>query len=153
MPFRPFQLFAFIIRRGGLAAICWAVFLCFATALAQSIPEGYVASEEGDVIVIRPPVTAEHDVAIRVFPPIEDSNAAAAVLRRWAASHRLAGVDAKAVTVRSETLGVKTEVPALRRIWKQDMRERQELLLMPQVGAGHYRPMVVHAVSIIPVPE
>jgi hypothetical protein len=58
MPFRLPRLSASILARDGPGAICAAFFLCFSAAWARTIPEGYVATLEGDVIVMRPSAAA-----------------------------------------------------------------------------------------------
>src|SRR6202007_3327991 len=139
MPFPSPRLSASILARGGLRAICVASFLCASTAWAQTIPEGYVATREGDVIVMRPSGAVDPDIAIRVYPPIADGDEAAGVVRRWAQSHPLAGADPTALRLKSETL---SGVPSLHRIWKIGAQAGQELILMPQVGPGRYQPVL-----------
>jgi hypothetical protein len=130
------------------AAIFVTLVLCFPAAWAQEAPHGYVMSHDGEVIVMRPSVSAEPDVAIRVYPAIDDGDAAGVVVRRWVGAHPLAGVDPRAVRVRNETLsGVSVQVIGLRRFWKEGTKERQELVLMPRAGTGRYQPVVVRMPS------
>ena len=144
MPFRPPRLPASTLAGGAPGAICAALFLCFSAAWAQTIPEGYVATREGDVIVMRPSGAADPDVTIRVYPPFADDDDAGAVVRRWAQSHPLAGVDPGALRLQSETL---SGVSSLHRIWKNGGQTRQELILMPQVSPGRYQPVVARVPS------
>ena len=131
------RLSASILTGGGRGAIC-AFFLCSSAAWAQSIPQGYVATREGDVIVMRPSAAADPDITIRVYPPVADDDAGAAA-RRWAQSHPVAGVDPSALLVKSLTL---SGVSTLDRFWKDGAHVRQELILMPQAGTGRYQPVV-----------
>lgn len=132
------RLSAFILSRGGRGAICAAFILC-SPAAAQTIPQGYVATREGDVIVMRPSQTADPDIAIRVYPPVADDHDPTAVLHRWAESHPPAGVDPRALRLQDKTA---IGVSSLFRSWTDGAQAHVELIMMPQAGPGHYRPLV-----------
>jgi hypothetical protein len=145
MPFRLPRLCAFILARAGPGAICAAFFLCFSAAWAQSIPQGYVATREGDVLVMRPSGAADPDITIRIYPTVADADDAGAVVRRWEKSHPLARVDPSALRLQSQTL---SGVSSLQRIWKDGALTRQEFIFMPQVGPGRYQPVVARMPSL-----
>jgi hypothetical protein len=138
MPFPLPRLSVFILSRGGRGAVCAAFFLCFSAA-AQTIPQGYVATREGDVIVMRPSQTADPDIAIRIYPPVGDDHDPADVLHRWAESHPPAGVDPRALRLQDK---IAIGVSSLSRSWTDGTQAHVELIMMPQAGPGHYRPLV-----------
>ena len=121
-----------------------ALFLCFLAAGAQTVPQGYVATWEGDVIVMRPSETADPGVAIRVYPTIAGSDDPGALVRRWADSHPVAGVDPRTLRIESQRV---SGVSAMSRAWKDGARERTEVILMPQTGSGRYQPVLARMPS------
>ena len=137
MSFRPTRLSASMCARVGAGATCAAFLMCLAAA--QSIPEGYVATREGDVIVMRPSAAADPDVAIRVYPPFAGDGDTAAIAHRWAESHPLAGVNAGAVSLQDKTVN---GMSCLIRVWMVSGQPHIELIMMPQAGSGRFRPMV-----------
>ena len=139
MSLRPTRLFASMLARVSPGAICAAFLICFSCAWGQTMLQGYVASREGDVIVMRPSETADRNIAIRVYSPVADDHDPAAALHRWAESHPPAGVNPSALILQDKTvIGVSTLV----RIWKEGAQARMELIMMPQAGPGRYRPVV-----------
>jgi hypothetical protein len=144
MSFHPKRLSASMLAPVRPVAICAAFFLCFPAAWAQSIPSGYMASREGDVVVMRPSAAADPDIAIRVYPPIAGDHDPAAVLHRWAESHPPAGVDPSALLLQEKTVN---GVSALFRIWTNAAQAHVELILMPEAGLGHYRPVLARIPS------
>jgi hypothetical protein len=144
MSFRPTRLFSSMLARLRPCAIYAAIFLWCSAAWAQSIPEGYVASREGDVIVMRPSESANPEITIRVYPPVADDRDHVSVLHRWAESHAPAGVDPGALLLQEKTVN---GVSALFRIWMVGAQARVELIMMPQAGPGHYRPLIARMPS------
>ena len=131
------------LARSGPDTICTVFFLCLFGAWAQSIPlsipQGYVATWEDDVMVMRPSAAADPEVAIRVYPSVADNDDGDTAVRRWAQSHLPAGVDPSALRVNRQTM---SGVSVLQRSWKDGAQVRLEFILMPQTGRGRYRPVV-----------
>ena len=139
MSFHPTRLAASILARVRQGIICTAFLLCFPAAWAQSIPAGYVATQEGDVIVMRPSAAADPDVTIRIYPPFAADGDLTAIAHRWTESHSLAGVNAGAVNLQDKTVN---GMSCLFRVWMDGAQPRVELIMMPQAGPGRYRPVV-----------
>jgi hypothetical protein len=135
MPFRLPRLFASILARAGPGAISAVFLLCFPAARTQSIPQGYVATREGEVLVMRPSVAADRDIAIRFYPPVADVDDSGAAARRWAQPHLLAGVDQSAQRLTSRTA---YGVACLFRVWNCGAQVCQEMIYMPQAGPEPY---------------
>jgi hypothetical protein len=144
MSFGSTGLSASMLARVRPGAICATFFVCFSSVWAQSIPEGYVASREGDIVVMRPSAAPDPDIAIRVYPQVADDHDPDAVLHHWAESNPPAGVDPRALILQDKTvIGVSTLV----RIWKDGAQAHLEFIMMPQAGPGRYRPVVARMPS------
>jgi len=139
MSFRPIRLSTSIPARVRTGTI-WAAFFLWCSAVwAQSVLEGYVATRDGDVVVLRPSAASDPGIAIRVYPPVADDHDPAAVLHRWAESHLPAGVDPSALVLQDKTA---IGLSALFRSWTKGAQMHLELIMMPQAGPGRYRPVV-----------
>jgi len=132
-----------IVAVARLRPGCAFLFVCL-TASAQNIPQGYVATREGDVVVMRPSEAVDPDVAIRVYPPMADDDDPATVAHRWALSHPIAGVNPTDVGLQDKDVN---GVSALFRDWKDGAQQRLELIMLPQAGPGRYRPVVARMPS------
>ena len=137
------RLSASIPAMNALTAI-GVVFLLSFTVAAQTVPSGYVASREGDVIVMRPSAAGDPEVDIRVYPAVSDNHDAVTVAHRWAASHPPAGVNPSALSLQDKTVnGVST----LFRSWVDGGKARVELIMMPLASPGRYQPVIARMPS------
>ena|SRR5579863_2567670 len=105
MSFRPAWQTAAMPARVRPGIICAALFLWYWAVWAQNIPAGYVATQEGDIIVIRPSAPVDPEVTIRIYRPFAANGDPTAIAHRWADSHPLAGVNAGSVSLQDSSPG------------------------------------------------